>query len=192
MAENRSARLTKTYTDQQRQAVLHAHLVEGLSIAETERLAMAGKLGDGLEPFGRPRFGYSIVSHGRETYEAQNPDALDSGSNAELKRLTRLALAKARELDSTSDVAEIARRAKALAETHRALRGAETKQRATKREKPSDREAEKTGEPTPQSQADVLAQLTGLADQRHTAPTEAYTEDEAGEEARGPVRSLAR
>lgn len=160
MATNGSARLTRSYTDAQRRAVLEAHLIDGLSMAETERQAIAGTLRPDIGPFGRPRFVYSVIAKGREQYEASNAQALDSGATGELERLTRLALARARELDKTADPAEIARRAKALAETHKALRGSTQSSKAAK-PKASNREPQT--ETTAQSQPDTLAQLVGLA-----------------------------
>lgn len=177
MATNSGARLTRTYTDQQRRAVLEAHLVDGLSMAETERQAIAGTLRPDLGPFGRPRFVYSVIAKGREQFEATNAEALDSGSTNELQRLTRLALARARELDKDSDPAEIARRAKALADTHRALRGAEGKTRPSQQPKARDNASENTNETKAQSQADVLAQLSQLANERNTAPETTNTQD---------------
>lgn len=180
MATNGSARLTRTYTDEQRQAVLEAHLVEGLSMAETERRAIAGTLRPDLGPFGRPRFIYTVISKGRERYEAENETALDSGAGAELRRLTRLALAKARELGPDSDPAEIARRAKALADTHRALRGAGTKPKA----RASDREPENhDAEPATPEQNTLTSLLTAAKAKPRAKPRE---------NAPKPVVSLAR
>lgn len=188
MAHTNGARLTRVYTDTERQAILKAHLVDGLAIAEAERRAMAGTLVAGMGPFGRRRFGYSIIKQGRESFEATNDVALDSGTAGELKRLHRLALARTRELDDTSDVAEIARRAKALAETHRALRGAPSN---TTRAKPKASASEQQAETVPQSAADTLAQLIKLANTAPSPTADANTGDNAAGEARGPVPSHA-
>lgn len=191
MAHKSGARLTRQYTDEEVNALLHAVLVDGLRQSEAERRAIAGTLKPGLAPFGRPRFAYPLIRRGRERFEATNDQALDSGAGTELKRLTRLALAKARELDKDSDPAEIARRAKALAETHKALRGAEGKTRAPTNQKARDSERVNETETKAQSQADVLAQLSQLAAQRDTASTTPITQDSGVNEGRGPVPSLA-
>lgn len=152
MAGNQGARLTRTYTDQQRQAMLKAVLSDGMGIAEAERAAMNGLLG--LPPFGRRRFGYPIIYNGRETYETKNEEALEAGTAKALKDAHLANLRALRALGEDADPAERARVAKALADTHRARGQVNPKGRSRKAEAPS--EAPAKGE-------DVLGQLVQLA-----------------------------
>ena len=52
--DNSPMGVTRRYTDPQRDAIVHAVLVDGLSRGEARRLAEAGKLADGLAPFRIP------------------------------------------------------------------------------------------------------------------------------------------
>ena len=156
MAANHGARLTRIYTDPQRQAMLKAHLVDGMSIADAERAAMAGRLG--LPPFGRRRFGYNIIREGRETFEAKNDEALEAGTAKALRDAQLANLKALRGLPVDADPEKRARLAKALADAQRA-RGPVVS-RAKAKAKAGAVEAETPRTPQP---PDVLGELVNLA-----------------------------
>lgn len=149
------ARFIKRYTDQQKDALLKAVLVDGLTVAEATRRAPQGRLG--IEPFTVNRlYAYDIVNGGREGYEERNPEALELATTHELRRLHRLNLKRSRGLNETSDPDEVKRVAMALAATQRALgpQGKPTRARGESTTQPT--------EPTEKSEsqsADVLSQL---------------------------------
>lgn len=188
MAHKGGARLTRHYTDRQRDALLKAVLVDGISQREAERRAIDGTLEPGLAPFGRPRFIYSLIRRGRADFEAGNDEALDFGHASELRRLYLLALAKSRQLDTSADVAEIARHAKAVGEAHKALRAHATTPKTKPKPQASAREATNHGA-EPQQAEDVLAGLVSIAG---ATPNTANTDDNADGGERGPVASVAR
>lgn len=183
------SRFTRRYTDEQRMAILEAHLIRGLPAIECARRAMAGSLKDGLEPFGRTeKFAYDIIINGRDLFEAENPEALHRATQLAL-RDAHLANLRALREAKNADPAERARLAKALAETDKARRQANTTPKATaKREAASTREPENN---TPEPQSDVL---TGLLAHTTNVNTPQSQSDDANTEQNGagPVRSLAR
>lgn len=146
------SRYTRLHTDAQVQAILKAHLVDGIRPSEIRKMAQAGTLGN-QPAFELTTHVYTIIKRGRETFEATNPEALASGTRRELERLHRLALKKARTLAENTDVAEIARVAEALSKSERALN-------ANTRTKPKPPQAAEPNEPanTPQG-ASVVADL---------------------------------
>lgn len=161
-ASTSAARFTRHFTDAQKNAFLTAVLVNGHTIAAARRMAKAGQLG--VPAFEIGTYAYRLVDRSRDSFEAINDDALAKSTRDELKRLHRLALAKSRTLAKTTDVAEIARVAKALAETERALNTNAKKQAAPKTSaKPAT-----ANEPTPDTGANVVASLLDHAPKNRT------------------------
>jgi transposase-like protein len=116
------ARFVARYTDQQKDALLKAVLVDGLSIAEAARRAPHGRLGVDAFDVNR-QYAYDLVKKGRDGYEERNPEALELATANELRRLHRLNLKRSRGLTEASDPDEIKRAAQALSATRSAMRG---------------------------------------------------------------------
>jgi hypothetical protein len=109
------------FTQAQKDAILKAVLIDQMTPAAAWRAGKAGQLGLPAFDTGQ-RHVYTIVRRGRETFESENSSALANTTHDALIRLHRLALNHALGLDDTSDLAEIAKAAKTLSETEKALR----------------------------------------------------------------------
>lgn len=154
-----SARFTRRYTDEQKRAMLEAHILQGLSVAECMRRARAGTLKPGMAPFGSAgRFAYDMIAKARETFEATNEEALAAGTEKALKEAHIANLKALRSLPEDCDPEKRARTAKALADTQRAR--AVQAPRGKAKAKPGAAEAET---PTTPMGPDVLGQLVQLA-----------------------------
>jgi hypothetical protein len=134
MASTGAARFTAHFTDAQKEAIMRAVLVEGMTVADAMRGAAAGTLG--VPAFTIGRYAYDLVKDGRERYEANNDSALHHSIDVEMKALEIAALKHARATrarlkgDGSDSPDAIAKAAKALSDTRRARRdtqGAKTK-----------------------------------------------------------------
>jgi hypothetical protein len=126
MAGN-NARHTARYTTTQKDALLHAVLVNGHTGADAVRMAREGRLG--IPAFEVDRhYVYTILRKGREGYEARNDDALEAAAEAELKANLQAAVAHNRALlaklkrDGSDDPEALARSSQALSAVKRARR----------------------------------------------------------------------
>lgn len=113
-------RHSNRFSQAQKNAILKAVLIDQMTPAQAWRAAKAGQLGLPAFDTGQ-RHVYTIVRRGREAFEAENGQALANTTHDALIRLHRLALNHALALDDESDLAEIAKAAKTLSETEKAL-----------------------------------------------------------------------
>lgn len=158
-----SARFTVNCTEAQKQAILKASILEGHKLSDVRRMAEAGqldvpafKIGPGI---------YDLVRRNRDTFEAQNYEALAASTRTELQRLHRLNMADSRRLGKTTDPAERARVAKALAETHKAL-STNTPRPGTKRTSDNAAQNNDTTNNTATKVDETLTNLVALADKK--------------------------
>lgn len=92
-----AARFTKRYTEAEKDAILHAVLIDNQTVAKTITDAADGKLNVPAFTVNR-QYAYQIVKDNREAYEARNPEALRQAIDNELTTLAAKALAQARTL----------------------------------------------------------------------------------------------
>jgi hypothetical protein len=151
-----SPRHTNRYTEAQVLAYLKAVLVDGHTVAGAVRAAAMGELGVPAFKLNQ-RYAYQLRDRRRESFEAGNEQAMSNGTQKALKRLHGFNLAKARDLTNKADPAEIARVAKATADSYKALQGATprtTQPKATVQTTTANHDAEPNG--------DTLSKLMGL------------------------------
>ena len=124
--------VTRRYTEPQRDAIVHAVLVDGLSRGEAQRRAEAGTLADALAPF---RIPYSstvaIVAKASESFFAEqmrNPAHARAVLDADALRLVELAhttvekvTAAAKKAGGNPDPVAVKRAAEAITSARRAL-----------------------------------------------------------------------
>lgn len=150
---------TKRYTEQQIQALMHSMLIAGHTPAQTVRLAAAGQLGiPAFQVDGR--YIYQLRDNNRDTFEAENPEALAKATQQALIKAHKLNLDALRTLANDADPAERTRLAKSVADTQRLL--ATPKQRETR--EPQQHDAPKQGASEAVKQDDnTLSSLLTLA-----------------------------
>lgn len=119
-------RHSNRFTQAQKDAILKHVLIDGHTPAQAWRAAKAGQLGIPAFDPGQ-RHIYTLIKRGRESFEHEHSEALANTTHAALIRLHRLALNRALALNEDTDVAEIAKTAKTLAETERALNASQPK-----------------------------------------------------------------
>ena len=123
--------VTRRYTDPQRDSIVRAVLVDGLSRGEARRLAEAGKLADGLAPF---RIPYSstvaMVKRASESFFAEqmrSPTNARRLLDADALRLVELAhttvekVTAAAKKDGSPDPVAVKKAADAITAARRAL-----------------------------------------------------------------------
>lgn len=163
-ANTAQARHTTRLTQAQKDALLKAHLLDGVNVRECQRMARRGELDTPAFEIGD--YAYDVIKHGRESFEERHPEALAKSTRAAIRRLHKRNLAKARALDGSTDPAENARVAKALAETYKAVQATEARPNAHAKAKaepgynqgPEPSDAPKTDDPL----SNLLA-MTGAA-----------------------------
>lgn len=90
------------YTREQRDALLHAVMVNGLSIAEAHRRAKAGKLG--LPAFEIPySSAIDIIRGDRDSYALRNPDVMRSEIDADILAMAAAARKVAARVKAQAD-----------------------------------------------------------------------------------------
>lgn len=106
MAGNQ-ARFTRQYTDVQKDALLSAVILDGLTVAEAVRRANAGTLG--LPAFKLDRlYAYQLVKQGREAFRLRNPAALHKTIDTLLTELAGLAVNQAEDVVARAKKGDIA------------------------------------------------------------------------------------
>lgn len=155
------SRYTIRYTDEQVNAIMRAVLIDGHKVAQAIRMAETGQLDTPAFKLDR-RYAYQLVKKRRDAFEMANPEAMAHSTEAELRRIHALNLAKARKLDGDSDPTEIAKIAKATAETLRAIKTSETKPPARAKAPMNTPEPERNTAPKTTA-PDVLAGLISKA-----------------------------
>jgi hypothetical protein len=190
-------RFIKRYTDEQKDALLHAVLIDNVSVAEAVRRATRGELGVASFTFNL-QYAYQVIKTGREDFEARNPEALGLATARELQRAHHANLRALRGLKEDADPGERARLAKHVAETWRAMgsggakpkRGERPSTNTPKTESERDHVLERLlnhgHKPNPDVPQPTSHVNTGVA----ATNTTSQPEDE-GENGRGPVRSRA-
>lgn len=78
-----AARFTTRYTDDQKQAILRAVLIDGHTVAQAIVMAGVGELG--VPAFAIGVYAYDVVKKGRDAFEAEHDDALTAAIEHELK-----------------------------------------------------------------------------------------------------------
>lgn len=112
MADN-SPRWSRKYTDAQREAFLRAVVLEDVPVAEAVRRAARGELGiPAFKVHGR--YAYQLVGKLRESFEVDNPEALQRGTKKSLKTAHVANLRALRALPFDADPTERTRLAKAV------------------------------------------------------------------------------
>jgi hypothetical protein len=149
------------FTQAQKDAILKAVLIDQMTPAQAWRAAKAGTLGMPAFDTGQ-RHVYTIVRRGREAFESENSTALANTTHDALIRLHRLALNHALALNDTSDLAEIAKAAKTLAETEKALRAKPTRGHVDSADDSSSADDHKA--------TSVVTSLLDAASSRRTSP----------------------
>jgi hypothetical protein len=149
---------TRRYSERQRDAVLRAVLVDGLSVAEAHRHAVAGEL-PGVPAFALTyRSAVAIVAKGRDSFDAQQLQdpaeahaALDDDALAIAGRTHQAVtiLRRGDKLPDGLDLVALKKAADAVAATRRAL----PPRRAPKTTEPADQDA------PPTQGDDVLARM---------------------------------
>jgi hypothetical protein len=118
----RMARFIRKYSEAEKDALMKAVFVDGITVAEAVRRAPQGRLDVPAFTLNL-QYAYDIVKTGRDGYEERNPEALELATANELRRLHRLNLKRSRGLTEASDPDEI-KRAAQQAEGPRARAGA--------------------------------------------------------------------
>ncbi|HWK30110.1 MAG TPA: hypothetical protein VNS09_26300 [Solirubrobacter sp.] len=109
------------YPEPQREALLQAVVINGLSIAEAVRRAKAGTLGD-VSPFTIPySSAKTIVANGRDAFAVSAPDRAHGAIDRAALQLVGQALRAANQLADDADPVAIKRTADALVAARRAL-----------------------------------------------------------------------
>lgn len=158
-ASKGAARFTTAYTQEQRDALLRAVIIDGHTVRNAIDMANTGQLG--VPAFGIGRYAYDLVRDGREAFEARNDDALESALTAELKHNAIAALANNRALrrqlkaDGRDDVDALRRNAQAIAAIQKARRDTEPRAKA----KPAPVQTNPTTDAPEPKTADVLQGL---------------------------------
>jgi hypothetical protein len=116
------ARFIRKYSEAEKDALMKAVFVDGITVAEAVRRAPQGRLDVPAFTLNL-QYAYDIVKTGRDGYEERNPEALELATANELRRLHRLNLKRSRGLTEASDPDEIKRAAQALSATRSAMRG---------------------------------------------------------------------
>lgn len=168
----------KRFTTDQKNALLAAVLIDGHSIAEATRMAERGDLPCKAYVISK-WYAYHVVKQHRERFELEHPEATARSTTNELRRLHGLNLKKARDLAETADPGEIARVAKALAETQKALAATQPTRRKPIRDEDHTSE---TNEKPATAKDDVLTRLLTTAKKprpRQTTEPEPETNDVA-------------
>lgn len=192
-----AARYTAHYTEAERNAYLEAVITLGIK-PETEvmRRAVAGTLKAGVGPFGKANksgklvFGYSITELYGEAYIARNPALQAEDTRATIAALHEANKREAKAIaeSDTATMADRTKAAKELAESMKALASIQPRDNAREKPQASAREPENQGaEPDGQ-----LAGLLALVNTSNTPSAPVNTPAAQQDEARGPVRSVAR
>jgi hypothetical protein len=150
------------YTRDQRDAILRAVMVQGISIADARRRAIAGELD--VPAFRIPyASACDIVRHDRDSYTLRNPDVMRSEIDREILAMAGAARKVAAKLRTQPDPNpdEIKRAVQALAAARAAIQTAP---------KPAPRPAGKTAQDTTPTPPSVLTRL-GIDHSPTTTPT---------------------
>lgn len=166
-----SARFTRHFTKEQKDALMRAVCVDGHSIAQARRMARNGELG--MPAFTIGTYAYKYIREHRETFERQDDQALNRAIKDELRHAEVDALNELREVrrkaktDGKRDVNALARASKALAVIRQARRQADVISRAPAEIKDT---RDTNGSNQTPSAGDVLATLleTATPAQRET------------------------
>lgn len=151
MSTNR-ARWTQYYTEEQKNALLEAVLVDGMRVAPAVRLAAQGRLKGTPAVEWHKNYAYKVVARNRASYEAKNDQALALAIDRALHDAALGTLKQLRALNEKDDPDPA--KVKATVLTLRTLK-ADLK-------KPPKPKAEKPGPEKPVT-GDVLGELLGLA-----------------------------
>jgi hypothetical protein len=153
-----SPRDSRRYNDQQVQAIMRAHIIDGHIVSDVWRMAIAGELG---VPAFKPdrRYMYQLIKNNRDQFEASNPDALAASTTKALAMAHKANLDALRNLGPKTDPTKRALVAKAVADTARTLASLAPKT------KPSDTRDNSTSETTSETPAHdpTLANLIAMA-----------------------------
>jgi hypothetical protein len=115
-----SSRDSKRRTEAEIQAIMRAHIIDGHIVSNVWRMAMAGELGVPAFDPGR-RYIYSLIKNNRDSFEAQNPDALQASTTKALALAHKANLDALRALAKDTDPQERARIAKAVSDSAKTL-----------------------------------------------------------------------
>jgi hypothetical protein len=121
----RMGRFIHRFSDEQKDAILKARLVDRLRVPEIQRRARDGQLG--VPAFEIGDYAYQVIKRGQADYEERNDDALAQSTADTLKAAHRANLKALRGLGDDADPGERARLAKHVAETWRAMGAAGAK-----------------------------------------------------------------